>query len=136
MAAAANSTAEPATAAMYASEAVVSTSRPRLPIRWPHQFPAVARQDRTHVLDAEVPLDEGLAQVPERRDQGLEWQQRLHAAGFAGIHWPEHLGGRVEPIGDDFEGSSIQVPTGADEIPGLAQALLQRPVEVKESKGP
>ena len=33
------------------------------------------------------------------------------------------LGGRAEPIADDFEGSSISVPTGAEEVPGLAQAL-------------
>ena len=30
------------------------------------------------------------------------------------------IGGRYEPIGDDFEGSSIEIITGADEIPGLA----------------
>ena len=29
------------------------------------------------------------------------------------------LGGRHEPVGDDFEGSSIQVKAGADEVPGL-----------------
>ena len=34
-----------------------------------------------------------------------------------------HLGGRVEPIGDDFKGSSIQVPAGADQVPGVAGAL-------------
>ncbi len=33
------------------------------------------------------------------------------------------LGGRVEPIGDDFEGSSIQVVKGGDYIPGLAAVL-------------
>src|SRR5690606_35909011 len=31
----------------------------------------------------------------------------------------EHLGGRYEPIGDDFVGSSIEVPVGANEVPGL-----------------
>ncbi len=35
----------------------------------------------------------------------------------------EHLGGRFEPIGDDFEGSSITVPVGAAEIQGLEEAL-------------
>ena len=35
----------------------------------------------------------------------------------------EHLGGRYEPIGDDFEGSSITVPVGAEEVPGLAEAI-------------
>lgn len=34
-----------------------------------------------------------------------------------------HLGGRFEPIGDAFEGSSIEVLTGAEQVPGLAEAL-------------
>jgi acetyl esterase/lipase len=33
------------------------------------------------------------------------------------------LGGRIEPIGDDLLGSSIQVVTGAERIQGLAQQL-------------
>ncbi len=33
------------------------------------------------------------------------------------------LGGRAQPIGDDFAGSSISVPTGADGVPGLTEAL-------------
>jgi len=33
------------------------------------------------------------------------------------------LGGRFEPVGSDFEGSSLEVVTGADDIPGLAEAL-------------
>jgi len=37
----------------------------------------------------------------------------------------ECLGGRYEPIGDDFEGSSITVPVGAEEVPGLPEALSQ-----------
>jgi dipeptidyl aminopeptidase/acylaminoacyl peptidase len=35
----------------------------------------------------------------------------------------ETLGGRVEPIGDDLQGSSIQVPEGAGLITGLQDAL-------------
>ncbi len=31
------------------------------------------------------------------------------------------IGGRFEPIGDDFEGSSIQVVVGEDEVPGLPE---------------
>lgn len=37
----------------------------------------------------------------------------------------QHLGGRYEPIGDDFKGSSLQVLTGADQIPGLREALAE-----------
>jgi dipeptidyl aminopeptidase/acylaminoacyl peptidase len=35
----------------------------------------------------------------------------------------EHLGGRVQPVGNDFHGSTIAVPSGADQVPGLAPAL-------------
>lgn len=35
----------------------------------------------------------------------------------------ECLGGRYEPVGKDFEGSTIQVPEGADLVPGVAAAL-------------
>ena len=35
----------------------------------------------------------------------------------------ECLGGRHEPMGSDFEGSSITVPKGAEYIPGLKEAL-------------
>lgn len=37
------------------------------------------------------------------------------------------LGGRVEPIGDDFTGSSIRVPTGVDGVPGVEAALRAMP---------
>ncbi len=33
------------------------------------------------------------------------------------------IGGRYEPIGDDFEGSSIEMITGADEVPGLSERV-------------
>lgn len=35
-------------------------------------------------------------------------------------------GSRYEPIGDDFKGSSITAPVGANEIPGLVEALPQK----------
>jgi dipeptidyl aminopeptidase/acylaminoacyl peptidase len=35
----------------------------------------------------------------------------------------ECLGGRVQPIGGDFEGSSVAVPTGKEHIKGLKEAL-------------
>ena len=38
----------------------------------------------------------------------------------------QHLGGRFEPIGDDLEGASIEVPAGAEGVPGLADALEQQ----------
>ncbi len=38
----------------------------------------------------------------------------------------ETLSGRVEPIGADFEGSSIEVRHGADFVPGLQEGLAGR----------
>ena len=35
----------------------------------------------------------------------------------------KHIGGRFQPIGDDFRGSSIGVPTGADQVPELSAAI-------------
>jgi dipeptidyl aminopeptidase/acylaminoacyl peptidase len=42
----------------------------------------------------------------------------------------EHLGGRYEPIGKDFQGSSIQVPAGAADVPGLAEGLPKQTEEL------
>lgn len=42
------------------------------------------------------------------------------------------LGGRVQPIGDDFAGSSITVPEGAVDVQGVAEALKTHKQEVKK----
>ncbi len=34
-----------------------------------------------------------------------------------------HLGGNYEPVGQDFKGSSVTVPTGGEHIPGIAEAM-------------
>jgi dipeptidyl aminopeptidase/acylaminoacyl peptidase len=35
----------------------------------------------------------------------------------------EHLGGRCEDIGTDFEGANFEVQSGADQVPGLSESL-------------
>jgi dipeptidyl aminopeptidase/acylaminoacyl peptidase len=50
-------------------------------------------------------------------------ENRLAFNAIAESFLAEHLGGRFEPIGDDFTGSSVKVPVGAPQISGLAQAL-------------
>jgi dipeptidyl aminopeptidase/acylaminoacyl peptidase len=42
------------------------------------------------------------------------------------------LGGRAQPIGEDFKGSSISVPEGSNGVPGLAEALKSHTQEVKK----
>jgi dipeptidyl aminopeptidase/acylaminoacyl peptidase len=48
---------------------------------------------------------------------------RLAFNAVAEAFLAEHLGGRYEPIGQAFEGSSITVPAGASDVPGLPAAL-------------
>ena len=48
---------------------------------------------------------------------------RLSFNAVTELFLAQHLGGRAEPIGEDFTGSSIQAPHGSDQIPGLSEAL-------------
>ena len=50
-------------------------------------------------------------------------ENRLSFNAVTEIFLAEHLGGRYEPIGDDFEGSSITVPVGAGQVPTLEGVL-------------
>jgi len=50
-------------------------------------------------------------------------QNRMSFYSVAEHFLAANLGGRTEPIGDDFEGSSITVPAGADLVPGLKAAV-------------
>jgi dipeptidyl aminopeptidase/acylaminoacyl peptidase len=54
-------------------------------------------------------------------------ENRLAFYAVAEKFLAEHLGGRAEPFGRAFEGSSITVPAGADELPGLREALSAAP---------
>lgn len=42
----------------------------------------------------------------------------------------ENLGGRFQPVGNDFEESSLYIPTGADDVPGVADALPEGRAEM------
>ena len=50
-------------------------------------------------------------------------QNNLSFAALAEAFLARCLGGRVQPIGDDLTGSSLTVPVGAEEVPGLVEAL-------------
>lgn len=50
-------------------------------------------------------------------------ENRLSFYAVAEAFLAEHLGGRVEPIGNDFEGSTIQAPAGGEQVQGVAAAL-------------
>lgn len=50
-------------------------------------------------------------------------ENRLSFYAVAEAFLSEHLGGQFEPVGEDFQGSKIQVPEGADQVPGLQTTL-------------
>ena len=52
-------------------------------------------------------------------------ENRLSFNAIADIFLAKNLGGRSEPIGNDFKGSSITVPDGAEYIPTLKEALAK-----------
>ena len=55
------------------------------------------RADAAAWLDANrqhAPRDYGAICPPDLVEQGVAWQQRLFAAGYAGIHWPTEYGGQ------------------------------------------
>jgi len=53
-------------------------------------------------------------------------ENRISFLAIAEAFLAENLGGRYEPVGDDFTGSSITVPAGIEGVPGLADALKVR----------
>jgi dipeptidyl aminopeptidase/acylaminoacyl peptidase len=53
-------------------------------------------------------------------------QNRLSFYAVAEGFLSQCLGGRQEPIGNDFDGSSIKVVDGADLVPGLAEEVRKR----------
>ena len=50
-----------------------------------------------------------------------EEADRFHAVVEAFL--AKHLGGRMEAVGEDFAGSTIQVKVGAEDGPGIEDAL-------------
>jgi dipeptidyl aminopeptidase/acylaminoacyl peptidase len=52
-------------------------------------------------------------------------QNRLSFNAITESFLAQCLGGRLEPIGSDFEGSSVAVPVGKEHIKDLSQALAQ-----------
>jgi dipeptidyl aminopeptidase/acylaminoacyl peptidase len=60
---------------------------------------------------------------PEEGHGFAEPANRVAFYAIAEAFLASHLGGRAEPIGDDFARATFLVPHGAEEVPGLATAL-------------
>src|SRR3954471_17153607 len=53
-------------------------------------------------------------------------ENRTSFNAVAEVFLAQHLGGSYQPIGEDFHGGSITVPSGADQVYGLGDALPKR----------
>jgi len=53
-------------------------------------------------------------------------ENRLSFNAVAEQFLARHLGGRAEPVGKDFEGSTIEVKAGAEHVKGLEEALVRK----------
>ncbi len=87
--------------------------------------PRVVQAESDQIVEAmearEIPVTYAL--FPDEGHGFARPENRLAFYGVTEGFLSECLGGRVEPIGDDFEGSSLTVPVGADFIEGLEAAL-------------
>jgi dipeptidyl aminopeptidase/acylaminoacyl peptidase len=59
-------------------------------------------------------------------------ENRMSFYSVAEAFLKEHLGGRAEPIGDDFKNSTIDVKAGAEQVPGLVEALKSHGTDEKK----
>jgi len=89
----------------------------RVPQSEADQMVAALQENGVGVLYALYP-DEG---------HGLLRQPNIRSFwALVDAYFGQCLGGRYEPVGDALDGSSLQVPAGADMIPGLETALASR----------
>ena len=61
-------------------------------------------------------------------DEGHGFERPQNQLAFTAVSeafLAKNLGGRYEPIGDAFEDSTITVPAGANDVPGLPSALQE-----------
>lgn len=68
-------------------------------------------------------------------DEGHGFQRPENSKAFYAVmegFLSQCLGGRAEPVGGDLAGSSIEVPEGADAVPGLPAALKAHQPELKK----
>ena len=62
-------------------------------------------------------------------DEGHGFRKPANSKSFWAVveaFLAKNLGGGSEPIGDDFDGASLQVPSGASWVPGLSTGLEKR----------
>lgn len=87
--------------------------------------PRVPQEESDQIVEAMVEADIPVtyALYP---DEGHGFASSENALSFNAVteaFYAEHLGGRQEPVGDDFEGASLMIEEGVDYVPGVEEAL-------------
>jgi dipeptidyl aminopeptidase/acylaminoacyl peptidase len=87
--------------------------------------PRVKQAESDQIVDAMKARDIPVTYVlyPDEGHGFQKPENNLSFFAVAEAFLAECQGGRFEPFGDDFAGSSIQVPHGSEYIPGLDEAL-------------
>ncbi len=87
--------------------------------------PRVKEAESQQIVDAMVDRDIPVTYVlyPDEGHGFARPENRLSFFAVAEAFLSQHLGGVYEEIGDDFDGSSITAPVGAEQIPGVSDAL-------------
>jgi len=102
--------------------------------------PRVKQAESDQIVDAMKARDIPVTYVlyPDEGHGFQKPENNLSFFAVAEAFLAECQGGRFEPFGDDFAGSSIQVPHGSEYIPGLDMALPESQdsqVRQEEQKG-
>ena len=88
--------------------------------------PRVKQSESDQIVKAMQAKDIPVTYVlyPDEGHGFLRPPNRMSFYGVSEAFLAEHLGGRYQPLSeDDFEGSTIQVPAGAEGVPGLKPVL-------------
>jgi len=89
--------------------------------------PRVKRSESDQIVEAMNKNDVPVTYVVYP-DEGHGFQRPENRMSFFAIaeHFlSERLGGRAQPVGDDFEGSSLRIPEGAKYVPPLRESLCE-----------
>lgn len=97
--------------------------------------PRVKRAESDQIVEAMVQRDIPVtyAMYPDEGHGLARPENRISFFAIAEAFLSECIGGRFEPVDDDFEGSSLEILEGAGHIPGLEEALRQQPGETDEA---
>jgi dipeptidyl aminopeptidase/acylaminoacyl peptidase len=98
--------------------------------------PRVTQQEADQIVHAleqkQIPVTYVL--FPDEGHGFARPENRLSFFAVAEAFLAQHLGGRFQPVGDDFRGGQITVPVGADGVPGLKDALANRDTQPEKAQ--